>query len=310
MKIIDQTPFFNEKGEISTADRLKAFVQYGKSWLAEMDAQRAVLPVLDKILDRKFTLLRNIKPPELDAPIPFILIGPPGIFVIYITPILGMFRAKGDQWGTIRGNTFVTEKVNLLARTERMARAVQVNIQRQGKLELVMVEPILLCSNPGVHVDSLRPIVRIVMRDALERFAVSLSQARLVLSPEMVFKVVTLLTEPPTSKEEVPAIPAEAQAEPLGQPFLEEGIPGNTPAFVPESTADTPWTPNSSESIPFEAPESISPASPSPEPVPQAAPSRRKGGISRTQWLFLGLMALIWIILVMVFIFLVLKDLN
>lgn len=310
MKIIDQTPFFNEKGEISTADRLKAFVQYGKNWLAEMDAQRAVLPVLDKILDRKFTLLRNIKPPELDAPIPFILIGPPGIFVIYITPILGMFRAKGDQWGTIRGNTFVSEKVNLLTRTERMARAVQVYIQRQGFLELVMVEPILLCSNPGVHVDSLRPIVRIVMRDALERFAVSLSQARLVLSPETIFKVVTLLTEPPTPREEVPAVPDEVQAEPPGQPVLEEQVPGNTPAFLPESTTDAPWTPMASEALPFEAPDSISPAIPSPEPVPQAAPPRRKGGISRTQWMFLGLMALIWIILVMVFIFLVVKDLN
>ena len=309
MKIIDQTPFFNEKGEISTADRVKAFVQYGKGWLTEMDAQRAVLPVLDQILDRKFTLLRNIKPPELDAPIPFILIGPPGIFVLYITPILGMFRAKGDQWGTIRGNSFVTEKVNLLTRTERMARAVQVYIQRQGFLELVMVEPILLCSNPGVHVDSLRPIVRIVMRDALERFAVSVSQARQVLSPEAIFKVVTLLTEPPTPREEIPATPPETQEEPAGQPVIEEQMPGSTPAFLPETTPETSWTAMPSEEIPFEAPAAL-PVEPADEPVQQSAPPRRSRGISRKQWLFLGLMALIWIILVIVFLFLVLKDLT
>ena len=48
MKLIDQTPFFNEKGEISLMDRAKAFMDFGRSWLAEMEAQRSILPVLEK----------------------------------------------------------------------------------------------------------------------------------------------------------------------------------------------------------------------------------------------------------------------
>ena len=34
---------------------------------------------------------------------------------------------------------------------------------------LLGVEAVLLCSNPSTHIDSQRPIVRVVMRDALER---------------------------------------------------------------------------------------------------------------------------------------------
>ncbi len=210
MKIVDNTPFLNEKGEISLVDRVKAMLKNGKGWMDEVDAQKSVIPVLDKSLDKSYTLLRNITLPDVAATIPFILVGPPGIFVIYVTNIVGMFRAKGDQWGTVDDNAFKLLKPNLLTRTETMARTVQVYLQRHGYNELTQVEPILLCSDPRVHVDSLRPIVRVVMRDALERLALSISQARPVYTPEAVFKLVNLFINLPQSRagasaEESPA---------------------------------------------------------------------------------------------------------
>jgi len=218
MKIIDQTPFFNpETGELSLVDRGKAAMKYGLSWIDETKAQAALVPVLDNILDKNYTLLRNVTLPGLDTSIPFILIGPPGIYVLYVTNLNGMFRAKGDQWGTISGSTFKPEKPNLLTRTERMARAVQVYMQRQKYADLMLtVEAVLLCSNPGIHVDSLRPVVRVVMRDALERFAVSLSQARITLSPEMVHDIANRITNPPKPAAPAPApapVPAPAGAD-------------------------------------------------------------------------------------------------
>src|SRR5512141_3100161 len=109
MKIIDQTPFYNENGEVSLVDRGKAMLQFGPGWFKEMDAQKHIMNVFGKVLDKSFTLLRNVTPPELEARIPFILVGPTGVYVMYVTPMKGMFSAKGDEWGSITGGTFKPE---------------------------------------------------------------------------------------------------------------------------------------------------------------------------------------------------------
>lgn len=285
MKIIDKTPFFNEKGEISLMDRAKALMKFGKLWMNEIEAQQAVLPMFDKGLDKGCTLLRNVTLPGLDAAIPFILIGPTGVFVMYVTHLAGMFRAKGDQWGTISGNTFKPEKPNLLTRTDQMARAVQVYLERHGYSGLTSVEAILLCADPGVHVDSLRPIVRIVMRDALERLIVSINQARVVLGPEAVFHAVNLILNPPKPKEETPEpAPTEEPAEAVPQEvFLRSEAP--TERFPPETT---------------------------PRPAPAAAPPPRRPRrkvLTGKQQLFLAVMLIVWCLIMAVFILLVVKDL-
>ncbi len=323
MKIIDQTPFYNEKGEISLVDRAKAILKFGKSWVAEMEAQKSVIPVLEKTLEKNYTLLRNVVLPDLDTSIPFILVGPTGIYVIYVTGLTGMFRAKGDQWGTITGSTFKDEKPNLLTRTERMARAVQVYLQRQGYIDLHGVEAVLLCADSGVHVDSLRPIVRIVMRDALERFAVSIMQARVVLSPEAVYNVVNRILNPPTPKEETPAPevseapaggeqgagPGEAAyapafAAPGGEPAPEtwgEAMPASWAGSQPPSQVEE----TSQPTHPFE--ESLQPSViPDAEDQPFPPPRKR---LNKKQWLFLVAMFLVWCLLIAVFIYLVVKDL-
>ncbi len=68
-----------------------------------------------------------------------------------------------------------------------------------------------MSADPGTHIDSTRPAVRIIMSDALERFAISLSQGRAVLSPETIFKIVKLILEGPEPKPES-ASPAASSA--------------------------------------------------------------------------------------------------
>jgi hypothetical protein len=196
VKIIDRTPFYNERGGISFADRTRAILKFGKSWLDEMETQKSVLPLFEKYLDRKYTLLRNVTLPGLEASIPFILVGPAGIYVSYVTDMAGMYRAKGDQWGTISANTLKPEKINLVTRTEQLARAVQLYLQREGKLDIPGVETALICTNPSIHVDSVRPIIRVVLRDALERFIISISETTPVMGQDMVIKVVDFITNP------------------------------------------------------------------------------------------------------------------
>ena len=296
MKIIDQTPYYKENGELSLVDRIKAIMQFGPGWFKEIEAQKTIMAVFDKMLDKNFNLLRNVIPPGLDARIPFILVGPTGVYVMNVTPLVGMFRAKGDQWGTVTGSTYKPVKPNLLTRTDRMARAIQVFLQRQGYSEIATVEAILLCSDPSVTVDSLRPIIRVIMRDALERFAVSIAQARTQLSPETIHNIIERILNPVVSTPPQPAetdaaagpIAVDAQAE---DPYV--------PAFALPGSQSTPTDM-------LIQPSQIS----GPGAVPAARlPTRPRKGITKKQWLFLIIMFVIWCLIIAVFAFLVTKDL-
>ena len=293
MKIIDQTPFYNnETGEISILNRGKAMMKYGTNWVKEVEAQKQVIGVLGKVLDRNYTLLRNVSPPGVEAGFPIILVGPAGIFVMYVTPLTGMFRAKGDQWGTISGNTFNNKKPNLMTRTERMARAIQVYLQRQGYPGLTSVEAILLCSDLSVHVDSIRPIIRVIMRDALERFAISMMQARVVLSPESVEDIITHILNPPKPVPPPPAeIPAEASSETMAPSQAEEPF---APSFSTPETQAPAW---SDQSAPLAN-----------SGTQADSPVKRRQGLNRKQWIFMIIMFVIWCLLISAFLFLVMKD--
>ncbi|MBA4380294.1 MAG: hypothetical protein C0393_06415 [Anaerolinea sp.] len=75
-----------------------------------------------------------------------------------------------------------------------MGRAVQVYLERQGYPGSTPIEPVLLAIEPGLHVDSIRPIVRVVLSDALERFAASITQAHVVFSAEAVHDIINRIT--------------------------------------------------------------------------------------------------------------------
>jgi len=289
MKIVDQTPFYKENGELSLIDRGKAIMQFGLGWFKEIEAQKTVMVVLEKVLDRNYTLLRNVIPAGLEARIPFILVGPTGVFVIYATPLVGMFRAKGDQWGTISGSAFRPESPNLMTRTERMARAVQVFLQRQGFSELTEVEAVLVGADPAFNVDSLRPIVRIVMRDALERFAVSVTQARVVFSPEVTRQIVNRILNPPAPVTPKPEEAPTAGAVPAAQ---QEGA--HLPSFAPPS--DKSAVPPAGRAILPEP--TIRPATVPAASVWPASQGKRRGGMSRKQWIVLILGFVLWLAII------------
>jgi hypothetical protein len=289
MKIIDQTPYFNhETGEISFIDRGRATMQYGANWIKDVQGQQQVVSVLGKVLDRNFTLLRNVTPAGLDTSFPLILIGPPGIYVMFVTAMTGMFRAKGDQWGTITGSTFNVQKPNLLTRTERMARAIQVFLQRQGYTTMINVDPVLLCSDPAFNVDSIRPIIRVVMRDALERFAFSLVQGRVDLNQEVVQDLVQRILYPP---KPAPAVPtailagASMQASNSGQ-----NGDGSAPAFDAPESHPPLWADESAPAVVRES----------------QIPPRK--GLTKKQWVFLIAMFGVWVLLMAVLLILVLQN--
>jgi hypothetical protein len=299
MKIVDQTPFYKENGELSVLDRGKAILQFGPGWFKEIEAQKSVTAVLKKNLDKNYTLLCNVIPPGLEARIPLILVGPTGVYVMTVTPKIGMFRARGDQWGLVSGNTTRPENPNLLTLTEKMSRAIQVYLQRQGFADVSNVEAALLCSDPATTVDTMRPIIRVIMRDSLERFAASVMQARIVLNPESAFDIVNRLLNPPPPPT---AKPAETAA----------------PEATPSSSAQPvdPYVPS------FAMPGSVSVPGLVAEPVstgtgvlPQVAPSaaprpRSRRGLTTKQITLLVGMAVIWLIIIVAIIILIAMNMN
>jgi len=315
MKVIDQTPFFKADGKISMLDQAKATMKLGATWVQETQAQTGVMAALERGLDKRFTLLRNVTLPGLDISIPFILVGPTGVYAMYVTALRGMYRAKGDLWGTLSGNTFKPSAVNLMTRIARMARAVQVYLQRQGYEGAGMVDSALLCADPGMHVDSVRPIVRVVQSDALERFAVSIGQARETISPGAVAEVVNRIQNPRPAKaagqaEGIPAVAPAAAVTPEEEPYVPAfALPGEQPA--------TFASPVDAGGLGFEFKEDAEQIDETPfgEPVPppvqakvQVQKTRR--GFSKKQWVVLILFAVVECIALVIFFYIIYMQIR
>ena len=299
MKIVDQTPYYKENGELSFIDRVKAIMEFGTGWFKEIEAQRSVTAVLKKSLDKNYTLLCNIIPPGLDARIPLILVGPTGVYVMSVTPKIGMFRARGDQWGTDSGNSLRPENPNLLTLTEKMARAIQIYLERQGYTDLTNVEAILLCSDPATTVDTMRPIIRVIMRDSLERFAASIIQARIVLSPESAFNIVNRLLNPPPPLPSKPVEPAGPAAEAVSPAQPSDPT---VPAFAMPGSATVPASAGESVLlVPAVSPETSSAI---------AQRQRARIRLTRNQVILLVVMVVIWCLIIAGLAFLIAMNMN
>jgi hypothetical protein len=207
MRIIDETPFQNSKGKIGLFDRLRGSLQFGGSWYPELEAQKVIVPHLAKQLERGYTLIRNHVLGRSGIVVPLILVGSAGVYAIYVTPQRGVFVANGEFWGIIDRDRVRPERVNLLTRTARLGRALQAYLQRQGLRDFGTVEAVLVAAYPGMQIESVRPMIRVVMSDAIDYFVGSLLQAGPNLSNQAAHDVVERILHPhsrqaPQPKEE------------------------------------------------------------------------------------------------------------
>jgi len=224
MKIIDQTPLLDEKGEIGFMQRLQGTLRYGFDWYPEMEAQKKVLAHLSRALGKGYTAIRNQTLGASGITIPIALVGPAGIYAAHVTHVSGTYQARKDSWGQMFGANFKPASVNLLTRTQLLARALQAFIERQGVKLPQPVQPVILAANPGLHVESIQPVTRIVMVDALERWAASLDSAAPLFTVETAHELADRIVNPRPPKKE---------QQPVQQPIPEEQAPAQ-----PEDEAD------------------------------------------------------------------------
>jgi hypothetical protein len=216
MKIIDKTPLLNEKGELGIAQRLQGMLQFGFNWPNELQAQKAIITFFDRQLEKGYTLIRNYTLGQSGIMVPIILLGPTGIYVIHITYLRGRYEVRGDTWNVEAGEGYQPAPVNLIQRTIRMANAVKAFIERQGIKVPVNIEPVLIAGDPGLHIQSARPAIKVMMIDGIKSFVSSLASGRHVLSNEDVFEFTERIINPHRPKKHT-AVSPELEQEPPQQ---------------------------------------------------------------------------------------------
>ena len=205
MKIIDKTPLVDENGKLGFVQRVQGMLQFGLNWPRELEVQKAIISYFDRQLEKGYTLVRNMPLGASGIVIPMILLGPAGIFVIQVTYLRGRYEAKGDEWNVESGNQNRPAPINLIQRTVRMARALQAYIERQGVKLPTSIDPILIAGDPGLHIDSVRPAIKVMMIDGIKPFVSGLATGRPVISAEAVFDMTERILNPRQLKRESPA---------------------------------------------------------------------------------------------------------
>jgi hypothetical protein len=207
MKIIDKTPLLNEKGELGIVQRVQGMLKFGFNWPNEIQAQSAIVKFFDRQLEKGYTLIRNVPLGASGIMVPIILLGPAGIYVIHVAYLRGRYEAKGNSWNDESGKP---APINLIERTARMARAVEAFIERQGVSVPVTVEPVLIAGDPGLHIESVRPAIKVMMIDGIKSFASGLVTGKPMLSIEAVHEFTERIINPRPPKKESVASPLAA----------------------------------------------------------------------------------------------------
>ena len=201
MKIIDKTPLLNAKGELGVIQRVQGMLKFGFSWPNELDAQKAIVTFFDRNLEKGYTLIRNMTLGASGIMVPLILLGPTGIYVIQVTYLRGRFEARGTAWNEASGDGYKPASINLIQQTARMANAVKSFIERQGVKLPVSIEPVLIAGNPGLHIEPVKPAIRVMMIDGVKSFVSGLATGTPALRAEAVHEFTERIINPRPAKK-------------------------------------------------------------------------------------------------------------
>jgi len=171
-------------------------------------AEDMVVDHLSRVLDNQYTIVRKVKLDDASVIVPMVLVGPSGARVIQADESKGIYRAHEENWEKMddRSKKYKAVKPNLLRLASLMAQAVEANLKARG-YNIPEVEPVLVFTDPGIHIDSLRPIARLVQVDGLGRFAAGLAQHGEYLDPESVQRIADGLSGPAGSAVDEAASP-------------------------------------------------------------------------------------------------------
>ena len=296
MKVIDKSEFRDDNGQISLQNRIRGTLRYGTPWFGVLQAQLVVSERLGKSLSNDYTLLRNILIPSTGLIASMILVGPQGVRTLTASAIGGVYRAKGDEWLAQTSGGFRKSHPNLQLLAVSTSEALLKYLHDQG-YGLPEVEPVLIFINPRAHVDAANPRARIVLADAVEHFASNMQRVQAIMDADDVRMVVEAILRPKVAEPEPPPPPR-----PTAPP----------PPQIRPSAATPPAAQPFSEAAPVAGPSPFHlEARSAPLARRRAAEiSRRRRwlGLTRRQWILLGLLLFGELVVVGVFALVVYLD--
>ncbi|MFT3891778.1 MAG: NERD domain-containing protein [Anaerolineales bacterium] len=308
MKIIDKTPFVDEKGNLGFQQRVQGMLQFGFNWPKQLEVQKAIATFFERQLEKGYTLLRNVPLGSSGIVVPMILLGPAGIFVISIIYEKGRYEAKGDTWNVESGNAFKPAPKNEIRELLRYTRALTAFIERQGTRIPVDIEPVLIAGDPGVHIESNKPAARILLIDGIKSFVTGLATGRPVMGSDSVYEITDRILDPRPPKKisaesAIPTVPPAAVRSSWEQQSSEQEV-SRARAIFDASEQATSFNPNDfgfAMNDEDELPE-ISPVSPvSEEPVaPKASKPKKQRILGMEIWQLAVIVALVLCLLALV----------
>ncbi|MBN1264859.1 MAG: hypothetical protein JXA25_05150 [Anaerolineales bacterium] len=286
MKIIECSPFRDEEGKISPLQLINGMLEYGINWRTLVKSEDLAIKRLQRTLDKEYTLFRDFAVPGIDAKnCIMVLLGPQGILIMMAKPLKGIYRAKGTEWMIFdqRSRKFKKSKPNFQEIILNSATILKKSLENEG-LALIDIETILLFTNPRTLVDTARPRVRIVPADAVDYFSANLQQLPEILDKEDIKYLTELLLRNTQPSEEDPEETGVFPEEPAA--LLESG-------YEPDFLEDDTFFPDIIE-----------------EEQIEAKPKRRGLLFERKQWMIIGLLILLELIILGLFAVLVFSNFN
>jgi hypothetical protein len=322
MDVIERSKFVDDEGKISLTHRISATLDYGLDWYRRMEAQDAVTQRLGRAFKDEHILMRNVPIPGVDEGEPYmILIGPQGIRILMTFPILGVFRANEREWLKLdqRSRSFIRTKPNLLTLALNIQKQVTRLLEIQN-FRAPVAESVLIFTHPRTLIDGTRPACRIVSADAIEYFAANLEKLPGVINSQQIHTLVDAILYPklpdPQSARSLITDPE------MKKPTIPQEGPRSRPAFYPDAFSEDDEASfveldqddfledldlYTLEEEPFQEFTSTTEA-----PRTQRESSKPPGrfGMSRIQWLIIGFLVIVEIIIILYFAMVVLEDLG
>ena len=199
MKQIDHASLASDVGEENILKKLQTGLQDALkigSKDVHLQAQDVLANQLGRMLDNRFILLRNIILTPGSVPIPMILIGSTGLWVINARGEDGLFKAEGENWLEMnrKDQQLQPASRNLIRQTLDFTQAVNDFIGAIGD-PYPVAQPVLFFGHPGAHIDADQQAVRIVRMDGVDRLYGTLIAGKPILDGLQTQKLVDLLVK-------------------------------------------------------------------------------------------------------------------
>src|SRR4030043_1939667 len=182
MKLIEPKQKQIKKDSIQkVVDQIRQLLPFGKT---DVNAEDAIVAHFMRGLDNRFIMLHNPQLESIGPPFPPILVGPAGLAVLNISGEKGFFKAKEDTWLQMdkANNRFNPARPNLIMQSQDYAKTLATILDGHGKSH-PEVTPILVFANPGVHIETINPAIRIVLMDGIDSLMVTFLNSDEVLHP-------------------------------------------------------------------------------------------------------------------------------